>query len=305
MRISSLYYPQLMSVQMSSDSDQTTKLMKQIVTQSRVNLPSDDPVAAARLMQLNQQQSSIDQYHKNIQTVSSSLSMQEGYIDGLSHTLLSIQTELQSANNSTNGDQDMASYGQALSSMLDTLVGDINAQDANGNYLFSGTQSDTPPVVLDPKTGHYVYQGNDNTRQATVGDGQTIQQNTTVASAFSGSGDDLSMLNDLKDLSDKMLDPKARLSDYQSQFAQVIQDTQDSESKVAALFTSIGDRQNQMQQLDSVYTNVSMVNQQVVQQISGVDMPTNITELQMYLTSAQMTNKVYSMVNSLSLFNSM
>lgn len=52
MRISSLYNSNAMLAQLGTNGTRVAKLMEQLSSQKRVNVPSDDPVAASRLVQL-------------------------------------------------------------------------------------------------------------------------------------------------------------------------------------------------------------------------------------------------------------
>ncbi len=61
------------------------------------------------------------------------------------------------------------------------------------------------------------YGGNDSSRETIVANGVSTTENTQVAQAFSGSGNDLEMLNKLKALSDKMQDPNANYADYKDE----------------------------------------------------------------------------------------
>jgi flagellar hook-associated protein 3 len=305
MRISSLYHSQAMLAQMNTNNDRLSKLMEQMSTQKRVNVPSDDPVAATRLVQLNREQSAIKQYQQNISRVSGTLAVQESHVQAMSDNLLAINDKLLSANNSTYSPKDMSGYGAELSSMLDSLVDSMNAQNENGSYLFSGTKTDTQPVVLDEATGKYVYQGNDSTRETTVANSITIQENTNMASVFSSSGNDLEMLNQLKDLSEKMQQPGAEFTDYQPQIEQVLQLETDSRDKISAKFTDLGGRQNQLTLLDNAHADISMANDQVVHDLSDTDWAATSMNMQLYVNSVQISNKAYSMVSSLSLFDSM
>lgn len=305
MRISSLYNSQTMLSQMSSNNERLSKLMEQMSTQKRVNVPSDDPVAATRLVQLNREQSAISQYQENITRISGSLSIQEAHIQSMSDNLLSINDKLLSANNSTHSDQDMAGYGNELSSMLDSLVNSLNAQNENGSYLFSGTKTDTKPIVFDDASGQYVYQGNDSTRETTVANSVTVQENTTVASAFSSNGNDLQMLNELKDLSDKMQDPDAKFTDYQPQITQALDLNTHARDEISSMFTDIGGRQNQLTLLSNAHTDVSLANDQVVHELSDTDWAATSMNMQLYVNSVQISNKAYNMISSLSLFDTM
>ncbi|MCK7429606.1 flagellar hook-associated protein FlgL [Enterobacter chengduensis] len=305
MRISSLYNSDAMLAQLGVNGTRMSKLMEQMSTQKRINVPSDDPVAATRLVQLNREQAAIKQYQNNITGLSGALSTQEAHVTAMSNQLLSLNDKLLAAANGTHSTADMAGFGAELSTMLDSLVASINAQNESGGYLFSGTKTDTKPVVWDEAQGKYIYQGNSGSRETTVANGVNVTENTHVVGAFSGSGDDLEMLNKLKALSDKMQDPDIPVSDYQDDINEMIELSGNARDKVAAIFTDLGGRQNRLTMLSDAHADVSMANDQVVRDLSDTDWATTSINLQLFTNSVQITNKAYSMISQLSLFSMM
>lgn len=303
MRISSLYNSNAMLAQLGVNGTRISKLMEQMSTQKRINVPSDDPVSASRLVQLNREQSAIKQYQSNISSLSGALSIQESNITALSNQMLAVGDKLKLANNSTLSQKDMAGYGMEPSSMLDSLVATLNAKNENGSYLFSGTQTDSQTVTWDEAKGQYVYGGNDSSRETIVANGVSITENTQVAQAFSGSGNDLEMLNKLKALSDKMQDPNANYADYKDELEEMIGVAQNTSDNISSLFTDLGGRQNRLTLLSDAHSDVSLANDQVVRDLSETDWATTSINLQLYTQSVQITNKAYSMVSQLNLFS--
>lgn len=302
MRISSLYNSDAMMAQLGVNGTRMSKLMEQMATQKRINVPSDDPVAATRLVQLNREQSAIQQYQSNISRLSGSLASQEAHVTAMSNQLLSLNDKLLGAANGTHSSEDMSGFGAELSSMLDSLVASINAQSESGSYLFSGTKTDAKPVVWDEAQGKYIYQGNEGSRETTVANGVSVTENTNVVQAF-GNGNDLEMLNKLKSLSEKMQDPSIPVSDYQDEMNEMLTLSSDTQGKVAAMFTDLGGRQNRLTMLGDAHTDVSTANDQVVRDLSDTDWATTSINLQLYSNSVQVTNKAYSMISQLSLFS--
>ncbi|ABV13978.1 flagellar hook-associated protein [Salmonella sp. HMSC13B08] len=292
-----------MLAQLGVNGTRISKLMEQMSTQKRINVPSDDPVSASRLVQLNREQSAIKQYQSNISSLSGALSIQESNITALSNQMLAVGDKLKLANNSTLSQKDMAGYGMELSSMLDSLVATLNAKNENGSYLFSGTQTDSQTVTWDEAKGQYVYGGNDSSRETIVANGVSITENTQVAQAFSGSGNDLEMLNKLKALSDKMQDPNANYADYKDELEEMIGVAQNTSDNISSLFTDLGGRQNRLTLLSDAHSDVSLANDQVVRDLSETDWATTSINLQLYTQSVQITNKAYSMVSQLNLFS--
>lgn len=301
MRISGLHNSNAMLAQLGANSSRVSKLMEQLSTQKRVNVPSDDPVTASRLVQLNREQSAIKQYQSNITSLSGKLSVQESHITAMSNQVLAVSDKLKLANNSTLSQKDLASYGAELGSMLDSLVASMNSKNESGSYLFSGTKTNTKAVEL--VDGQYVYGGNDNSRETIVANGVSITENTNVAQAFSGSGNDLDMLNKLKELSEKMQDPNLSYADYQDDISAMIDMTQTTSDSLGALFTDLGGRQNRLTLIDDAHTDVSLSNSLVETDLNAADSATTTINLQLYMTSMQITNKAYSMVSQLNLFS--
>lgn len=301
MRVSGLNNSNAMLAQLGANGNRVAKLMEQLSTQKRVNVPSDDPVAASRLVQLSREQSAIKQYQSNITSLSGALSVQESHITAMSNQVLAVSDKLKLANNSTLSQQDLSGYGAELESMLDSLVSTMNSKNENGSYLFSGTKTNSKAVEL--VDGKYVYGGNDNSRETIVANGVAITENTNVSHAFSSSGNDLEMLNKLKELSEKMQDPNLNYADYQDDIAAMIDMTQSTSDSLGALFTDLGGRQNRLTLIDDAHTDVSLSNAQVETDLNAADSATTTINLQLYMTSMQITNKAYSMVSQLNLFS--
>lgn len=303
MRISSLYNSNAMLAQLGTNGTRVAKLMEQLSSQKRVNVPSDDPVAASRLVQLGREQAAIKQYQSNITSLSGALSVQESHITALSNQVLSVSDKLKLANNSTLSEKDQESYGAELASMLDSLVASMNSKNENGSYLFSGTQTNSETVTFDKASGQYVFGGNNNTRETIVANGVSITENTNVSGAFSGSGNDLEMLNKLKALSDKMQDPSVDYADYKDELSAMIDTTQNTSDNLGALFTDLGGRQNRLTLINDAHSDVSLSNAQVETDLNAADSATTTINLQLYMTSMQITNKSYSMISQLNLFS--
>lgn len=305
MRVSSLYNANTMLAQMSQNSYRISKLVEQMATQKRINVPSDDPIAMTRLVQLGREQSAIKQYQSNITRLGGALAIQESHVGAINNQLLSLNDTLLFAANGTHSQDDMMGYGAELSSVLESLVASLNAQNENGSYLFSGTKTATKPVQWDESSGKYIYAGNNASRKTTVASGINITENTHLAAAFSTAGDDLRMLNELKALSEKMQDPNAVFTDYQDEISAMLKSVTSTRNQVSSLFTDLGGRQNRLSMLDDIHTDVSMANELVVGELADTDWATTSYNLQLYVQSVQMSNKAYSMVNSLSLFSMM
>ncbi|HCA6275436.1 TPA: flagellar hook-associated protein FlgL [Escherichia coli] len=180
-------------------------VVEQMATGKQILQPSDDPIAATRITQLNRQQSAIEQYQSNIDSASAGLSQQESILDGVNNSLLAVRDDLLEAANGTNTADSLASLGQDIESLTESMVAALNYQDEDGHYVFGGTINDQPPIVAvdddgDGVTDSYSYQGNSDHRQTTVSNGVEVDTasddlNASIAS-LGETQNTMSMLSD-------------------------------------------------------------------------------------------------------------
>lgn len=78
---------------------------------------------------------------------------------------------------------------------------------------------------------------------------------------------------------------------------------QSTSDNLGALLTDLGGRQNRLTLIDDAHTDVSLSNAEVETDLNAADSATTTINLQLYMTSMQITNKAYSMVSQLNLFS--
>jgi flagellar hook-associated protein 3 FlgL len=154
---------------------------RQISTGRKFLSPSDDPVAATRILQLNQELASRDQFQQNITGATNRLSLQESVLDGATNVLqrvreLSVQAGAGSLNAS-----DRQSLATEVKGRTDEMLGLLNTRDANGEYLFSGYNGSVQPFV-DGGSGSFKFVGDEGDRQV------QIAASTFISSRDSGKG---------------------------------------------------------------------------------------------------------------------
>lgn len=282
-------------------------VVTQMATGKSILLPSDDPIAATRITQLNRQQSALDQYQTNIDSASAGMSQQESILDGVNNDLLAIRDDLLEAANGTNTAESLSSLGQDIQSMTEAMVSALNYQDEDGHYVFGGTVNDQPPIVAvdedgDGVTDSYTYQGNDDHRQTTVSNGVEVDTNVAVSDFF---GDSLDVLNTLTSLSKELQDPSVDPADpqVQSDIQNAIDTVDVASDALNASIATIGETQNTMTMLSSAQTDITTSNDQLISQLSDLDYgPASITFTGLEM-AMEATLKTYSKVSELNLFS--
>ena len=288
-------------------SSDLSHVVTQMATGKSILLPSDDPIAATRITQLNRQQSALDQYQTNIDSASAGMSQQESILDGVNNDLLAIRDDLLEAANGTNTAESLSSLGQDIQSMTEAMVSALNYQDEDGHYVFGGTVNDQPPIVAvdedgDGVTDSYTYQGNDDHRQTTVSNGVEVDTNVAVSDFF---GDSLDVLNTLTSLSKELQDPSVDPADpqVQSDIQNAIDTVDVASDALNASIATIGETQNTMSMLSSAQTDITTSNDQLISQLGDLDYgPASITFTGLEM-AMEATLKTYSKVSELNLFS--
>jgi flagellar hook-associated protein 3 FlgL len=164
---------------------------RQIASGQSVNVPSDNPAAAAVLVRNADQTSQADQFQRSIGGI-------QGEIQNADATLNSVTTSLQQAislgvegANGTNNSADRAAIATQVQGIQSQLLSLANLS-YQGNYVFSGTATQTTPYVLDPNsTSGVTYQGNTGVNRVTLGNQFSLQTNLPGSQIFSSAGGDV------------------------------------------------------------------------------------------------------------------
>jgi flagellar hook-associated protein 3 FlgL len=170
---------------------ETQQAMLEISSGRSVNQPSDNPTAAALLVENNDQATFNSGYLQSIGTV-------QGQLSTADSTLSSVVTALQRAvslgvqgANGTLSDSDRASIANELQGIQSQLVSLSNAS-YQGRYVFAGTNTNTPPFVIDNTVPSGVrYVGNTDVNQVSIGNGNKLAVNQPGSHLFSAPSNDV------------------------------------------------------------------------------------------------------------------
>ncbi|WP_082428021.1 flagellar hook-associated protein FlgL, partial [Pseudomonas endophytica] len=144
MRISTAQFFESTSTTYQNNFSSVIKTQQQIDSGVRIQTAADDPVGAARLLQLQQQKDMLGQYSANMDSIKASLSNQESVLDSI-NTALQKAGELALRAGGVTVDADRTAIANELGSIEDQVFSLLNSKDASGNYMFSGPKPDTQP----------------------------------------------------------------------------------------------------------------------------------------------------------------
>ncbi|WP_029653685.1 flagellar hook-associated protein FlgL [Marinobacter daepoensis] len=154
-------------------SSNLVNTQQQISTGKKVNKPSDDPVAAARILKLDQELKRIETYGRNADLADNRLKQEESTLASAVDLLQRVRELTVQAGNGTLSANDRQSISEELKERLDQLANIANTRDASGEYIFSGYQGSTPAFAKNDE-GNWIYQGDEGQRELEIDDGVTV-----------------------------------------------------------------------------------------------------------------------------------
>lgn len=144
-------------------------------TGKKVQSPSDNPVGYAQVLDIDSTLSQLSQVQENIETGLTWLTTTETTASSVLDTILETKQAAISANNGIYSDEDFDTAAAQVNELLDQMLDYANT-DVRGQYIFSGTKTDTKPYTLDETAlPPITYDGNDNAFAISTGTGNRTE----------------------------------------------------------------------------------------------------------------------------------
>jgi flagellin-like hook-associated protein FlgL len=179
--VSSILQSSLLAQSIDGTQAQLLQVQNELSTGQAVNQPSDNPSAAAMILQLNQTAARQTSYSTSINSASSQLAETDSSLGNLT-TLLQQAEQIASADV---GSDVTAAQRQSDVSVVQSLYNQamaIGNQQYNGQYLFGGATGNTQPFI--EVDGNVQYVGSDQTLQNQFDQGITTAFQISGADVF-------------------------------------------------------------------------------------------------------------------------
>jgi flagellar hook-associated protein 3 FlgL len=154
-----------------------------ISTGLRVNTPSDDPVAAARVAHLDASLSRLDQYQANAVFARNQLGLEEEALNEVIGSLQRIRELTLQANNGTASNGDRHIIAAEIRQHRDALLTIANTTDVDGRHLFGGYREASAPFTVNAG-GAVAYNGDAGQRTLQISDSRFVAINDSGADVF-------------------------------------------------------------------------------------------------------------------------
>ncbi len=307
MRISTSWAHQSSVNSMLNQQAKLQQTQMQLSTGKKLLTSSDDPIAAARIIDLNQSIKTTEQYQSNINAARDRLSMEEGVLKGTTDVLQRIQELGIQGLNDTNSPSDRVAIAVEMEELNKQLLGLANTKNANGEYMFAGFKSTTQPFSQDASNpGAYAYAGDANSRsiqidasrQITDGDPGTNVFGTPTGAAPTALPAPGSMGNIFEAIDKFATDLRANTPNSAS-----LDDISKSFDKVASVRASVGTRLNALDRQEDINADSVLEMTSVLSATEDLDYAEAISRFSQQNVSLQAAQQTFSQVKKLSLFN--
>jgi flagellar hook-associated protein 3 FlgL len=161
------------------NQSQVNRTQQQVSTGRRVLTPADDPIAATKILQLQQDQALRDQFGKNMTGAEGRLTLEETQLAGITDNLTRLKELTVKAGDGSQTITDRQAIAAEIREILGATVDLMNSKDAGGEYLFGGFKGGTEPFQKN-ESGRYDYAGDEGQRFL------SIASSTNVATGDNG-----------------------------------------------------------------------------------------------------------------------
>ncbi len=153
MRISTQAFFRQFTNSLQSQQASVSKLQEQISYGKKIITPSDDPVGAARTVNISQSLGRIDQFVRNGSYAEQKLGIEESTLHSVTNLLQRIrELAVKASNIGAQSSETFLAIKTELDQNFNELLNLANTRDSSGEYLFSGFQGQTQ-AFTDTPTG--------------------------------------------------------------------------------------------------------------------------------------------------------
>lgn len=182
MRITSYMIFEEAKRNMQRELSKVSNINDQIASGKRIGKPSDDIMGNSRAMDYRVDINNNDQYHRNMENVSSQLDYTSNVLTGLNDAFARAKELALSGVNAEQTAATRIMIANEVRTLRDSVLGAANTHSGD-RYIFSGNLTNKQAYALDVN-GEYIYQGDANAQMVNVLANTPVKVNVTGDVAF-------------------------------------------------------------------------------------------------------------------------
>lgn len=272
---------------------------QQIATGRKILTPSDDPVGSARALDVSQSKSVNQQFITNQGYAEDALKLVEGQLDGAGEIIQYARGRVLAAGNPALSPADRQSIATDLRSQFDAMLAIANTRDANGDYLFAGYRSNTPPFEKTDLAGTpgTEYKGDQGSRTMQVSSSRFMPVSFGGEVAFGSEGEGV-----FKVLGD-FITALETGSDVPGAVSTALGGLDESLDRVLTTRAQIGSQRVEVEQLGFIGSDLDLQYQTTLSDLQDLDYNEAFSRLTQQRTFLEAAQQSFLKTTGLSLFN--
>ena len=272
---------------------------EQLGTGERLKAPSDDPFASTRIVALQEQSETLEQYERNANVAKARLETEETSLNSVLNILQRMNELAIGMNNGTLSAENRIATSAEVFKQLDGLLQLANSRDSNGEYIFSGDKTNSV-TFTDAGGGTYTYNGDQGKRYIQIGTARNVETADTGYEVFmnipdaagTGSKDMMQIVYDFAtNLAAGNADPDA------------ITEVGNALERVTGIMAKIGGRINVIDSQNSANESFNFSINETKSSLEDLDYADAISKFRQQLAGLQAAQQSFIEIQGLSLFN--
>jgi flagellar hook-associated protein 3 FlgL len=183
MRITDFILQNTYLMNLNANKNEVNRIQQQIVTQKKINKPSDSPLGSARLLRYNNQLNDIATYLKNSDYASSFIDRTTTALQSIQDIVVNAQTDFVKIGDPLVKDS-LPIYADKVDFYLNSII-DLANSEYDGKALFGGTEITGKPFSIDSSTSQV------SINNWNIGGEQKIRISKSIEQQINISGDEL------------------------------------------------------------------------------------------------------------------
>lgn len=161
-------------------------LQTQLASGKKLLRPSDDPVGASQVIRLTEEIDKITQYKRNVDLATSNLELQETSLRSINDVVNRARVLVLQSGNGILSMDDRGAIASEIEQIRNQVIDLMNTQNAAGDYIFAGFQSQSQAFEFNPsaQTDVIKFKGDDGTNEIQLSDSVKIRTTTSGKTLF-------------------------------------------------------------------------------------------------------------------------
>ena len=289
--------------QMNRQQSKIAEMQAKLASGKQIVKPSDDSEKSAVIQRL---QTAIDRqsvYERSLDTAENRLASEESALMSSERILQRIRQLAVQGNTDTLSVDDKEILANEITSLREELLSLANTQDANGNYVFAGSNVQTKEFDVNAD-GDIIYQGDKTQTSVDISDQRRLVLNRAGDEVFASV--DRVVDGDIQDISFfKVIDDfaQALATDDEDALNLGLEEISSITEGMGASIADLGARISTVSNQREILEDTNLRYQDLLSNAQDLDYATAVTKLSAELLSLEAAQASFAKISQLSLFN--